>query len=210
MYLQEFLTIALVHLLAVASPGPDFAVLSRYAISEGRKTGIWVALGIGSGILVHVTYSLIGVGLIIQQTPWLRQLCLLIGAAYLAYIAVLSLRAQPRAELPNNDVAIRIGKGRAWRVGFLTNALNVKATLFFMTLFSTIVSAQTPFWLQAGYGLYLTLATALWFCFLAWLLTHRRWYRWLWCHSHWVDRTMGVVLMVIVAYLLHEWVTLVA
>src|SRR5690606_257782 len=53
MYWSEFLTIAFIHLLAVASPGPDFAVVVRESVLGGRRTGLFTTLGIGSGIFVH-------------------------------------------------------------------------------------------------------------------------------------------------------------
>ena len=65
MYAAEFLTVALIHLLAVASPGPDFAVVVRESVTHGRRAGTWTALGVGTGIFVHVAYSLLGIGLII-------------------------------------------------------------------------------------------------------------------------------------------------
>ncbi|HWR80315.1 MAG TPA: LysE family transporter, partial [Pseudomonas sp.] len=55
MYWAEFLTVAFVHLLAVASPGPDFAIVVRESVTHGRTAGTWTALGVGAGILVHVT-----------------------------------------------------------------------------------------------------------------------------------------------------------
>ena len=55
MYWAEFLTVALVHLLAVASPGPDFAIVVRASVSHGRTLGTWTALGVGAGILLHVS-----------------------------------------------------------------------------------------------------------------------------------------------------------
>ena len=54
MYAAEFLTVALIHLLAVASPGPDFAVVVRESVTHGRRAGTWTALGVGSAIFLHV------------------------------------------------------------------------------------------------------------------------------------------------------------
>ena len=65
---MEFMTVALVHLLAVASPGPDFAVVVRESVAQGRRAGSWTALGVGCGIFVHVAYSLLGIGLIVSQS----------------------------------------------------------------------------------------------------------------------------------------------
>ena len=66
-YLDEFLIIALVHLLAVASPGPDFAIILKQSIRYGLSTALATSLGIGVGILVHVAYSLVGIGVIIAS-----------------------------------------------------------------------------------------------------------------------------------------------
>ena len=60
MYWAEFLTVALIHLLAVASPGPDFAIVVRESVAHGRRAGTWTAVGVGTGIFVHVAYSLLG------------------------------------------------------------------------------------------------------------------------------------------------------
>ena len=68
MYWTEFFTVALIHLLAVASPGPDFAIVVRESVAFGRRAGIFTALGVGAGIFVHVAYSLLGIGLIVSQS----------------------------------------------------------------------------------------------------------------------------------------------
>ena len=60
MYWVEFLTIAVAHLFAVASPGPDFAVVTRQCVTGGTKAGVWTSLGVGTGILLHVSYCLLG------------------------------------------------------------------------------------------------------------------------------------------------------
>src|SRR5690554_5081718 len=102
-YFFEFLTMAFAHLLAVASPGPDFAVVSRYSVRFGARIGVCVSLGIGLGILVHVTYSVLGLAIIIHQTPWLYSVLLLVAALYFAWLAAQLLRAKP--PLANSTVS---------------------------------------------------------------------------------------------------------
>lgn len=209
-YWGEFLTIALVHLLAVASPGPDFAVVSRYALSFGRKAGYWVSLGIAVGIIIHVTYSLIGVAVIIHQNEWVYLSLLMLGALYLGYIGVGAITAKPRGSVGDDADSVSLPKKRkAFSVGFLTNGLNVKATLFFLTLFTTVISPATPFAVKLGYGIYLTVATGAWFVFLTWLLTQPKVFKKLWPYSHWVDRLMGAILIALSLSLLWEWLQLV-
>src|SRR6266498_2815947 len=66
-YIPIILTVALVHLLAVISPGPDFMMIARNSLIYSRKTGIYSAVGLGLGILVHVVYSLVGIGVLISH-----------------------------------------------------------------------------------------------------------------------------------------------
>ena len=54
MYWNEFALVALVHLLAVVSPGPDFAVVIRNSVSAGHRAGLYTAIGVGSAIFLHV------------------------------------------------------------------------------------------------------------------------------------------------------------
>ena len=196
MYWTEFLTVALVHLLAVASPGPDFAIVLRESVSNGRHAGIWTALGVGSGILLHVGYCLLGIGLIVSQSIVLFNLLKWLAAAYLIYIGIRALQARPAdpasAELA--PLATRSPRA-AFARGFVTNGLNPKATLFFLSLFTLVISPQTPLLVQAGYGLYLALATAVWFCAVALLFSQTRVRRGFVRLGHWFDRLMGAVLV---------------
>ncbi len=196
MYWTEFLTVALVHLLAVASPGPDFAIVLRESVSNGRHAGIWTALGVGSGILLHVGYCLLGIGLIVSQSIVLFNLLKWLAAAYLIYIGIRALQARPADPASAELAPLATRSPRAAFVrGFVTNGLNPKATLFFLSLFTLVISPQTPLLVQAGYGLYLALATALWFCAVALLFSQARVRRGFVRLGHWFDRLMGAVLV---------------
>ena len=196
MYWTEFLTVALVHLLAVASPGPDFAIVLRESVSNGRHAGIWTALGVGSGILLHVGYCLLGIGLIVSQSIVLFNLLKWLAAAYLIYIGIRALQARPADPASAELAPLAARSPRAAFVrGFVTNGLNPKATLFFLSLFTLVISPQTPLLVQAGYGLYLALATAMWFCAVALLFSQARVRRGFVRLGHWFDRLMGAVLV---------------
>ncbi len=206
MYLQEFLAIAVLHLLAVASPGPDFAVTTRYSLSYGGTIGRWVSMGIGTGILLHVAYSLLGVAILIHRYQWVYASFLLIGAGYLGWLGWQALQSQPRAAMPTAQSGQQeISHWRAFRIGFLTNGLNVKATLFFLALFSTVINPATPNLVKLGYGVYMAVATALWFSLLATLITWSPFYQYLWRVSHWLDRLMGAALLLLSGWLIYDW-----
>ena len=70
-YLSSFLTLAVIQILGVMSPGPDFAVVMRNSLVFSRKVGIFTAIGAAFGTLVHISYILLGVGTIIAKTEWL-------------------------------------------------------------------------------------------------------------------------------------------
>jgi RhtB (resistance to homoserine/threonine) family protein len=197
MYWTEFLAVALVHLLAVASPGPDFAIVVRESVSSGRHAGIWTAIGVGSGILLHVGYCLLGIGLIVSQSIMLFNLLKWLAAAYLIYIGIRALRAKPVDPLQAQQAleAVAVTARGAFVRGFVTNGLNPKATLFFLSLFTLVISPQTPLLVQAGYGAYLAVATAAWFCAVAMLFSHARVRNGFIRMGHWFDRMMGAVLV---------------
>jgi len=200
---MEFLTVALVHLLAVASPGPDFAVVVRESVTQGQRAGLWTALGVGSGIFVHIAYSLLGIGLIVSQSILLFNLFKWLAAGYLVYLGWKALRARPQLEaatLTAGPVPTRRAR-QAFTVGFVTNGLNPKATLFFLSLFTVVISHDTPLAVQAGYGLYLACATTLWFCLVAWLFSRDRVRAGFARMGHWFDRVTGAVLIALGARL---------
>ena len=206
-YLNEFITIALVHLIAVASPGPDFAIVVRHSVNYGRRVAIATSIGIGVAILLHVFYSLVGLSVIIKSTDWLYTTLSWLAAAYLLYLAWGALRSGPQG---NNLVeqakqagkTTQISDRKAFWLGFMTNGINPKATLFFLSLFTAIISVDTPLLIKSAYGVYLSVATALWFCALSYLLATAKVANLIGSKGYWLDRAMGIMLLGLAAKLL--------
>ncbi len=197
-YLPQFLTIAIVHLLAVASPGPDFAIVVRQSITYGKITALWTSLGVGTGILLHVMYSLLGIGVVVSQSILAFTIMKFMGAAYLMYIGWKALRTKPGGS------RILAGKGqeiptirKAFWTGFLTNGLNPKATLFFLSLFTVVIAPETPVPIQLFYGIYMAIATALWFSGLSLLFGNERVRLLFGKVGHWFERFMGGALLLL-------------
>jgi len=173
-FLPEFLTVVVVHLLAVMSPGPDFVMISRNSLVYSRKVGVYSAIGLGFGILVHVTYSLIGIGLIISKSILLFSILKFIGAAYLIYIGYKSVRTKKhQVQTIDNKKQGDIGRLAAIWLGFLTNVTNPKATLFFFALFTQVINPSTPKLIQMMYGAEMSVMTFAWFSFVAVILSHK-------------------------------------
>jgi len=216
-YWVEFIALAIAHLFAVMSPGPDFAVVSRYSVRFGAKTGVWVSLGIALGILIHVTYSVLGLALVIKTTPVLYSFLLLGAAVYFLWLAAILLRAK-KPQLTTSDNSDSLEKvtqnekppsvPRAIGLGFLTNGLNMKATMFFLALFTSVISAQTPFVVKSAYGAYLAVATFIWFAALSLLLGKTRLRHWLLRYGYWFDRAMGFIVLLLAVHLIWQWLSL--
>ncbi len=195
----EFFTVAILHLLAVMSPGPDFAIVVKQSVSHGRKTGIITAMGVGLAILIHITYSLLGIGLLIKNSAWLFELMKYAAAAYLFYLGFKAIRTKPSDGHEIEDLLEKKQPSQksAFWVGFLTNGLNPKATLFFFSLFAVVISAETPIWAQASYGIYMAIATACWFTLVASLFGHKAVRLKFEKMGHWFDRVMGAALILL-------------
>ncbi|HRJ48423.1 MAG TPA: LysE family translocator, partial [Opitutaceae bacterium] len=93
-YWVEFLTVSAAHLLAVASPGPDFAIVLRQSLAHGRRVAVWTSIGIGSGISLHIAYSLLGMALLLRGSATAFGMLQYAGAAYLTWLGVQALRSR--------------------------------------------------------------------------------------------------------------------
>jgi len=221
-YAAEFFSLAIIHFLAVVAPGPDFAVTVQQSLAHGRRAGILTALGIGAGISVHVLYTLLGFSALMHSTPWLMRLAELVGSIYLLYLgshfirhalrtarqpAAAAAAAAPSAESSSAAAATHRtapvqSVRRAFWLGFLTNATNPKATLFFLAVFTTVVSAHTPLYLQAGYGLWMCLVNALWFVIVSLIFTQQQIRAQFLRVGHIVEGLIGALLLVFALRLL--------
>ncbi|MEZ2636991.1 LysE family translocator [Morganella morganii] len=200
---SEFLALALVHFFIVVSPGPDFAVTLRQSIYHGRKAGLMTALGIGAGISVHVVYTLIGVTALMQATPWLMDTAKCIGAAYLIWLGIQFLRSKgvTTAITPDNPGPAQTA-GKAFWMGFLTNATNPKAMLFFLAIFTTLVSPSTPVSVKLFYGVWMCGVNAAWFMAVSVLFSYQRIRERFLAHSRLFDNVIGAVLLLFAGRLL--------
>ena len=190
--MQDWLTVIAITSLAVISPGPDFAMVSRNSVLISRRAGLLTALGIGGGVLLHVAYTLGGIGLLLHQSPALFDAVRLVGAAWLVWLGVSMLRSTPgplaEPPRPTSDLA-------ALRRGFLTNALNPKTTVFVVSLFMQVVQPGTPMSVQLAYGAFISLAHFLWFALVAGCFSAPAVRQRLVAIRHWIDRVFGVLLV---------------
>jgi len=195
--ISQFFMIAAAHFIAVASPGPDLAVVIKQSIKYGKRNALLTSIGIGSAILIHVIYSALGIGLLIKQYPALFDILKYLCASYLIYIGYQSLNVRAAAPVQFNDKvdSHQQSLSNAFNLGFITNVLNPKATLFFLSIFSVVVSDKTPNYWFVIYGTYLSLATMMWFSFISLILSKRYIRDKFMSIGHYFDWLMGVILI---------------
>lgn len=185
--------------IAVISPGPDFIMVIRNSILYSRTIGIITAFGLAFGVCVHVTYTLIGIAALIAQSVLLFNILKYAGAAYLLYIGFKSLRSRgfkaDESELDKTKNKKDITALKALSIGFLTNVLNPKATLFFLAVFSQFITPETSITAQIIYSTTCASMVALWFSGVAIVLTNQKIKSVFLKFTKWIDRVCGGLLI---------------
>lgn len=173
--LTQFFSIALIALLGAMLPGPDFAIVTKNSILHSRKSGYFTSLGIGAALLIHISYCLLGLALVISSSLLLFSLIKFIGAAYLVYLGLNTLFSKKPKDIfsPHNKTShSEISNFASFKQGFLCNLLNPKATIFFLSLFTVVIKPDTPFSWQLIYGIEIISIATIWFCCLTIILSH--------------------------------------
>ncbi|HHX8650430.1 LysE family translocator [Vibrio antiquarius] len=194
------LTLASIHFIALMSPGPDFALVVQNATRHGRQTGLYIALGLSVGILLHSLFSLTGVSYLVHQHPLLYSVLQLLGGSYLLYLGIGALRGvigtikNPLSDQPSKNSNLVISnKRQAFTKGFATNILNPKALVFFVSLMSSLVPVGMS---VTGKGIALVILfglSLLWFSSLTWMLSTQRLQTRLQQAGIYIDGLCGVV-----------------
>lgn len=216
---MEIIAVGIITILAVISPGPDFAMVTRIALARGRRAGVFCAIGIGSGVSVHLAYTLIGLGVVFASNVWVLNSLRYLGAAYLIWLGLSALWPDIRAllgqrkskALNNKDIntnsaltapgpdqsqdRLTGGSGSAFWIGFACNALNPKTMLFIVSLFSQVISPNTPVAQEVAYGVYIAACHMIWFALVATALTLPSVQARIAAIKSWIERGVGICLI---------------
>jgi len=164
-----------IHAVALISPGPDFAIVTRLSIVSGRRTGLWAAAGVAAAIGVYVLLCTFGLSIVLTALPGLSSLLSVTGALYLAWLGVQCLRS--KGQFPETQPQ-RLG-GKAFVTGFLTNLLNPKAMLYFGSILSQVLTPDLGTVDATFLCALLVGESFLWFGLVAALFSSRRVLDWL-------------------------------
>lgn len=165
--MELFITVALLHLFAVASPGPDFFLIARQSTLYGRDISIWASLGISIGILMHSFLSIAGIYVLLSLYPDFIFYMKIIASLYIASIGVRTLLVNSQIEISTLSDQKNITATKSFVMGFFTNALNPKAFLFFIMVFSLISNTNPSNETKILLGVYMAVATFIWFTLIS-------------------------------------------
>ena len=193
--LMLFLTVALVHIIALMSPGPDFFFVSQSAVSRSRKEALMGVLGITCGVMVWAGVALLGLHLIIEKMAWLHTIIMVGGGLYLCWMGYQMLRgALKKSDAPAPEPQVELARsGRSFLKGLLTNLANPKAIIYFGSVFSLFVGDNVGTGERWGIFLLIVLETLTWFTVVASLFAlpaMRRGYQRM---AKWIDGIAGTL-----------------
>ena len=191
-----FILITGIHILGAMSPGPDFVFISQQALGQGRRIGLISSLGVALGLGVHIAYSVLGMAALIASAAWLLTAVKIIGGAYLIYLGYKGIRAKAKGEITEISAAKAAPQSARTALikGFLCNVLNPKAPVYFVSIFTIVLSPTMPTWQLAVYGAWMMVLQFAWFALVTFLLSmpaiNQRFQK----AGHWIDRVLGVAM----------------
>ena len=162
--MNEIIAIVVITLLAVISPGADFALVSRNSYLYGRKQGIYTAYGIACAVWIHISYSVLGLSFLKHYIPNLLHIIQYIGALYLMYIGYKTFTQQ---QISDHATHTLLHPRQAFIQGFLGNSLNPKTTLFVMSIFAQLLRGNHGLMHLIGYGMFISASHLLWFLLIS-------------------------------------------
>lgn len=193
--LMLFLTVALVHIVALMSPGPDFFFVSQTAVSRSRKEAMMGVMGITAGVMVWAGVALLGLHLILEKMAWLHNIIMVGGGLYLCWMGYQMLRGALKKEVKSEEaptVELASG-GKSFVKGLLTNLANPKAIIYFGSVFSLFVGDNVGSAERWGLFVLIAIETFAWFSLVASLFAlpkMRRGYQRL---AKWIDGMAGAL-----------------
>ena len=196
-YIAEIIAVSTIAIFMAVLPGADFVMVTRTSIYNGRLAGLYMSLGMCISVSIHASYSIAGLAVVIANSAWLFSTIKYLGAAYLIYIAWQLLTTRESLNSDQNSLMTEMSPFIALRLGFTCNILNPKTSIFFLSIFTQVVSVDTPLIMQISYGLIIMLAHFIWYSGIALLLSHPKILPRFNRQKQKIDKVAGLVLMLI-------------
>ena len=162
-----FIWSSIAHFIALTSPGPDTAIIIRQVTMHGRKSGFIAALGIGFGISVHCFLAISGISLFILSNDLYKLLISIFGGSYIIYLSIMMLKTSENISSSTSEDYKPLN---SFATGFITNIFNIKALIFFVSLFTILIESIDGIYFYL-YPIYFSITSCLWFVFVSYMLS---------------------------------------
>ena len=162
-----FIWSSIAHFIALTSPGPDTAIIIRQVTLHGRKSGFIAALGIGFGISVHCFLAISGISLFILSNDLYKLLISIFGSSYLIYLSIMMLKTSKNIASSTSEDYKPLN---SFATGFITNIFNIKAFIFFVSLFTILIESIDGIYFYL-YPIYFSITSCLWFVLVSYMLS---------------------------------------
>ena len=194
MYIQVLISMGLVHLIAVASPGPDFAIVTKNSISSGRSAGFATAAGIATANLIFVVTALSGLASFLNHDALLFKTLSILGAAYLSYIGIKCIKSNgiSKIELQHGHTK---QLSKSFSEGFFTSITNPKVFLYFTSILSQFMTVSMSTNDKIHFAIIICTISGFWFSAVNLLVSHPKYRNKFIDYSKWIDRGMAVVFL---------------
>ena len=183
--------------LAAISPWPDSLIISRNALIHGRKHGFATALGCSMGLVIHMSYCILGIATLLSSSPIAWNILKTLGAYYLIYLAYKLIhphtthQSEARGERKEQDIK------KSFLEGFFCDVLNPVVIVFFLGVFTQVINHTTWWWIMLWYGLVMILTIVIWYAILAYMVSYQRFRTYLARFHIWIDRIFGILLILL-------------
>lgn len=199
--MEKLFILLSIHLLALATPGPDFMIMLRCSLSGKIRKTLLCCLGISSGVATHLLMAYLGLSLILSQSKILYSLIVILGCLWLVNIAISGLRSNG-SNFSHANLISYSSNISAFRAGYLTNLLNPKVLIYFVSVIYPLVRPEEGN-LYFIVGLSLTVMTFLWFSSLAIFLNTKGVKKVFENYSKYIDRFFSIVILILAFYMLY-------
>jgi len=192
---NELYLLTTLAIIMAISPGADFALVCRNTISSSSVSGIYTSLGIATALWLHIAYCIAGLAILISNSPVIFTAIKYTGAIYLVYLGYQSFILGASIQKNKTSTGLMLSNRSAFVSGFTSNALNPKTTLFFLSIFTQVVSTSTPVSLQVVYGVIICFAHIIWFSSLSLLLGQQNFLSKTRRFEPQINKTLGIILV---------------
>jgi threonine/homoserine/homoserine lactone efflux protein len=192
-----WLSLVAICIMGAISPGPSLALVVKNTLAGGQQQGYASAISHGIGVTLYASFTVTGIALVITNSPSLFTLIQYSGAAFLLYLGLKSLFNKAQASAVDAVLTNSAAQVNGWRDGFLIAFLNPKLAIFFLALFSQLLSVDASLMQKLTMVLTVGSIDTLWYCLVTYGISRGPVLTKLQQQTKWVDKITGSFLIIL-------------